>query len=519
MLNIRLLSIKHQLGLFALLALVFVLGVTLTSVFTASQVMTLTEKVDKVRGPNLLNAQRLVNAVNARAVGVRNLTLATTPEGLKTVERTVLDAHAEVGRQINTLQDPQAHASESPTERQLREALIAAEAVYAPIAVNITRVAASGDKTRAALMIAAECQPALDALLKAAQAFVAYEGSSQAQDIALANATSQRGIQTQWFVFAASAVLLLGAGYVITKGLVNSSQAAVNGVNQLAQGDLSVRFQAEGRSEPALVLAAVNDMAAKLREAMGTVRDAASQIATASEEVAMGTLDLSSRTEQAASSLEETASSMEELTSTVKHTSEAARQADQLASSSAQEAEQSGTVVQRVIATMADINQSSAKMSEIIGVIDGIAFQTNILALNAAVEAARAGEQGRGFAVVAGEVRTLAQRSAQAAKEVKQLIDDSVSKVTAGTRLVDDAGATLTSAVASARQVSSIVASIMSATSEQADGIGQVNVAVAQMDQVTQQNAALVEQSTAAAASLKEQTARLNTAVRFFKFA
>jgi methyl-accepting chemotaxis protein len=237
----------------------------------------------------------------------------------------------------------------------------------------------------------------------------------------------------------------------------------------------------------------------------------------ASTEVAVGNADLSGRTEQAASNLQQTASSMEQLTGTVKHTADSARTANQLAGSAAEVARRGGEVVSQVVATMEDINQASRKIADIIGTIDGIAFQTNILALNAAVEAARAGEQGRGFAVVAGEVRNLAQRSAEAAKEIKSLIGSSVDKVDAGTRLVGDAGTTMGEIMASVQRVSDTIGEISAAASEQSEGIGQVNTAVTQLDQMTQQNAALVEQSAAAAESLKSQASKLNGLVSVFK--
>jgi methyl-accepting chemotaxis protein len=255
-----------------------------------------------------------------------------------------------------------------------------------------------------------------------------------------------------------------------------------------------------------------------LSRIVGEVRNSTDSIGTASQQIASGNQDLSARTEQAASNLQETAASMEQLTSTVRQSADAARQANQLAASAAEIAVRGGQVVGQVVTTMDEINHSSKKISDIIGVIDGIAFQTNILALNAAVEAARAGEQGRGFAVVAGEVRNLAQRSAEAAKEIKGLIGASVDKVEAGSKLVADAGQTMSEIVGSVQRVSDIIGEITAASGEQSDGIGQVNVAVTQLDQMTQQNAALVEESAAAAESLKDQAQRLAQVIQIFRF-
>jgi methyl-accepting chemotaxis protein len=261
-------------------------------------------------------------------------------------------------------------------------------------------------------------------------------------------------------------------------------------------------------------LGKMNDSLAKI---VGDVRVGTEAITTASSEIAAGNLDLSSRTEQQASSLEETASSMEELTSTVRQNADNARQANQLAVTASEVAVKGGTVVGQVVDTMSSINESSRKIVDIISVIDGIAFQTNILALNAAVEAARAGEQGRGFAVVASEVRNLAQRSAAAAKEIKALIDDSVGKVDAGSKLVGEAGSTMNELVDSVKRVTDIMSEIMAASEEQSSGIEQVNQAIAQMDQVTQQNASLVEEAAAAAESMQDQSRKLTEVVGAFK--
>ena len=281
--------------------------------------------------------------------------------------------------------------------------------------------------------------------------------------------------------------------------------------------DLRVKLDVKGTDELAVIGRGFNQFVEKIHAVLLQVQASADNVARSSAEIAQGNNDLSARTEQQASSLEETAASVEELTGTVKENADHARQANQLAATASDVAQQSGLVVGKVIATMTSINDSSNKIVDIISVIDGIAFQTNILALNAAVEAARAGEQGRGFAVVATEVRSLAQRSAAAAKEIKLLIDDSVDKVAAGSKLVDEAGATMEQVVDSVRKVTAIMADISVATTEQSDGIAQVNQALAQMDGVTQQNAALVEEAAAAAESLQDQASHLAQVVSVFK--
>jgi len=287
--------------------------------------------------------------------------------------------------------------------------------------------------------------------------------------------------------------------------------------SSIAQGDLTQPVRVQGRDELTALMRALGDMQGSLSRVVGEVRRTSDSIGVASAEIASGNQDLSNRTERAAGNLQQTASSLEQITGTTVQSTDAARQASEMAQSNAVVAARGGQVVGQVVATMDEINHSSRKINDIIGVIDGIAFQTNILALNAAVEAARAGEQGRGFAVVAAEVRSLAQRSASAAREIKTLIGASVGKVEEGTRLVAEAGSTISEIVVNAQKVSDFITDITTAANEQSQGIGQVNQAVGQLDQMTQQNAALVEQSAAAAASLKEQANHLANLVSTFR--
>lgn len=306
-------------------------------------------------------------------------------------------------------------------------------------------------------------------------------------------------------------------GYLLIRAIVDPINKAVAVANAVASGDLTSRIEVHSTNETGRLLLALKTMNDNLTDLVSKVRSGTDQIETASGEISSGNSDLSQRTEEQASSLEETASSMEELTSTVRQNAENARQANQLAAGASEVAKKGGTVVNQVVQTMSSINESSSKIVDIISVIDGIAFQTNILALNAAVEAARAGEQGRGFAVVATEVRTLAQRSAAAAKEIKELINDSVSKVETGSRLVDEAGITMEEVVIAVKRVTDIMSEISAASQEQSSGIEQVNQAVMQMDEVTQQNAALVEEAAAAAESMHDQAQALTQAVTIFK--
>lgn len=368
----------------------------------------------------------------------------------------------------------------------------------------------------AAKLARSETLPALDAMLVQIQAMVGH----QKKEVQEATAAIQHDIDTSLTMMAVlgSLGLIIGVAFSILTGrsIVNPLAEAVAVARRVAQGDLTARIEVRSNDETGQLLLALKEMNASLDKTVGEVRVSSETIATASQQIAAGNQDLSGRTESQASSLEETASSMEELTETVKQNADNARQANQLVISASSVAVRGGEVVSQVVETMSAIKDSSRKIVDIIGVIDGIAFQTNILALNAAVEAARAGEQGRGFAVVASEVRNLAQRSAGAAKEIKALISDSVEKVDGGSKLVDEAGQTMELIVTSVKQVADIMSEITAASQEQSSGIEQVSDAISQMDEMTSQNAALVEQAAAAAQSMQDQAASLSQAVSVF---
>ena len=352
---------------------------------------------------------------------------------------------------------------------------------------------------------------------KALDAHNDYNAQLSARAAEEARAIMDRARWQEGAISLLMTAIVAAIGIVLARRVARSLNEAATIARTVAEGDLRGTIDAGGKDEIGQLMRALRDMRDGLVKIVGQVRQGTDTILSASEEIAQGNMDLSARTESQASSLEETAASMEELTSTVQQNSDNAQQANQLALSATEVAERGGAVVTQVVETMSAINDSSKKIVDIIAVIDGIAFQTNILALNAAVEAARAGEQGRGFAVVATEVRNLAQRSAAAAKEIKALITASVDKVESGTRLVDQAGATMQEVVESIHRVTDIMAEINAASSEQSAGIGQVNQAVIAMDTVTQQNAALVEEAAAAARAMQDQAGTLTTLVGVFK--
>ena len=506
--------IRTQLSMLLAVAVLFLVSVAGVGAWGLVQSASIATRNHDVNEPRQRVSNELMQTVAARAVAASNLVIATDPAVRAHELGKVNQAHEATQAAVKQL--VALTASADARDRRLVDDMVAAEAEYGPVVQKIISVVAGGDQALASRMIIDQGRPLLERLELAVAAVLRHEASRARKDHEGLLAGNHSAIVWLAALALGALVLLVGLGFVITRGLVGSSQRALQAVEKMAAGDMSLRLEAEGRSEPQRVLRALDGMAARLREVLGAVREATDQITTASDEVAKGAQDLSARTEQAASSLEETAASMEEMTVTVQQSSGSARQANQLAGQSAEVAHRGGEMVGQVVQTMGDIQRGSSRIGEIIGVIDGIAFQTNILALNAAVEAARAGEQGRGFAVVAAEVRNLAQRSAQAAKEIKQLIEDSNAQVAGGTRLVQEAGGTITEVVENARRVSSIVSEIMASSAEQADGVTQINVAVTQLDHMTQQNAALVEQTSAAAESLKEQARHLAAAVAVF---
>jgi methyl-accepting chemotaxis protein len=360
------------------------------------------------------------------------------------------------------------------------------------------------------------CQIALFKALNDFRDFQQGETDAAARESVRAYETARAVL---WGLAAVALIIAAVLGVMVTRSIVRPLQRVIEGAEALARGDLSVEINVLRRDEVGAVAQSLNRAITQLATIVCSVKHASESISSATQQLAAGNTDLSQRTEEQAASLEETASSMEELTTTVRHNADNALQATTLASTASDVAQRGGEVVGRVVETMHGISDSSAKVGEIITVIEGIAFQTNILALNAAVEAARAGEQGRGFAVVASEVRTLAQRSATAAKEIKALIGESVDRVQAGSKLVEEAGSTIKEIVQSVRRVTDIMGEISSASEEQRTGIEQVNQAVSQMDQVTQQNAALVEEASAAAQSMADQAQALGDAVAVFRIA
>ncbi|MGJ7506229.1 methyl-accepting chemotaxis protein [Variovorax sp. GT1P44] len=462
-------------------------------------------------------ADQVRTAVDRRALAARNLVLVTKPADFEVEKALVNAAHEDVKSSLAQLKKMVMAADASDRARSLVAEIDKVEQSYGPVALAIVDLALKGRKAEAIARMDDECRPLLAALIEATNNYAKFtEGRSQEL---IQEAGSLYASERNVLVISCLAAFMAAAlaGLLVTRSITVPIAQAVKVAETVAAGDLTSVVHSASADETGQLLTALKKMNDSLVTIVGQVRNSSDSIATGSAQIATGNADLSQRTEEQANNLQQTAASMEQLTSTVKQNAETARQANQLATGCSEAARQGGEVVERVVSTMDVISQSSRKIAEIIGVIDGIAFQTNILALNAAVEAARAGEQGRGFAVVAGEVRNLAQRSALAAREIKALIGESVDKVESGAQLVGEAGRSMGEIVMQVQRVSDLIAEISASSAEQSTGMGQIGHAVTQLDQVTQQNAALVEESAAAAESLKHQAAGLAAAVSAFK--
>ncbi|CAG4882629.1 methyl-accepting chemotaxis protein II [Georgfuchsia toluolica] len=404
----------------------------------------------------------------------------------------------------------------SEKDKEILQAMTAAESTFFTKIDEALKLQSDGKNEEALTHLLTDTRDARNALMKQADAMVELQNQSVADGMKNAAEAYQDGRILVLWISGFAILLAISLSWWIMRSVTQPLNGVMAIMQRMANADMSDWIETTAKDEIGQMLEALKIISKSIKKIRRVVSEGTDAIGTASEQIASGNADLSQRTEQQASSLEETASSMEELTSTVRLNAENAKQANQLAAGASAVAVKGGQVVGQVVETMSSINESSKKIVDIISVIDGIAFQTNILALNAAVEAARAGEQGWGFAVVATEVRTLAQRSAAAAKEIKQLIGDSVHKVEAGTRLVDEAGKTMEQIVSSVKRVTDIMSEIAAASQEQGHGIEEVNQAIVQMDRVTQQNAALVEEAAAAAESMQEQVQKLAQAVAVF---
>ena len=468
-----------------------------------------------------LPSLKTVAAMRGTVDSVRRLEsqhlLVDTAEEMDSLEKRIATRHSELGKQ---LQDYEKLLSD-PQDKQRWQQVASTAAVYAaeweklrPLSRQTVADPASAAAARKVLF--GTSSTAFKGVSEALSKLWEYNEQHGTQAAQESQATYKSALLILALLAGTAVLLGLGAAWWVSRSITRPLAVAVKVAQTVAAGDLTSRVVVDSKDETGELLTALMAMNDSLARVVGQVRQSSDCIATGSSEIATGNADLSQRTEEQASNLQQTAASMEQLTSTVRQNADTARQANQLASSASQAAEQGSAVVHQVVGTMEQITASSNKIADIIGVIDSIAFQTNILALNAAVEAARAGEQGRGFAVVASEVRSLAQRSASAAKEIKTLISESVEKVQAGSRYASDAGKAMDGIVGQVRRVTDLIAEITAASTEQTQGISQVGDAVNQLDQVTQQNAALVEESAAAADSLKQQAARLTKVVSVF---
>ena len=456
-----------------------------------------------------------------RSIAVRDVVLAPTEEARKKEVEAIARLADFYAKSAAQLDDVLKSASQVPPEvGPMVQSLKDIEARTVATTAKVVALMQAGDRAGAEALLWAEAKPQYEQWLAAANKLIDYEEARIIANSQLANKDASQFTGVMLSITLLAVLISIAVTVLVSRSIsreLGAEPSEVRAVVQaIQQGDLTVPVQVKA-GDSASVMVAVRDMQKRFHELVSAVRDNVDQLRATSNEISTGNQNLGQRTEQAASSLEQTAASMEELTATVRQSADSARQANQLATTAAGTATKGGEVMQQVVSTMQDIHQSSQKIADIIGVIDGIAFQTNILALNAAVEAARAGEQGRGFAVVATEVRSLAQRSAEAAKEIKSLIQTSVEKVGSGAELVGNAGETMNEIVRGVQRVNDIIGEISSAAAEQSDGISQVNVAVSQLDHMTQQNGALVGESTAAADNLRNQAQRLAELIAVFQ--
>ena len=511
-------SIKAKLlGGFGLLAAIVVIvsGMALKALSDANDEFS--RYMNGINARANLSAQ-IRTAVDRRAIAARNLVLVTTPSDVQLELAEVQQAHKDVQDNLEKLKALMANATDTTDRaRELVAEIVRVETRYGPVALNIVGLAQAGKKEDAIADIDNHCRPLLAQLIRATDAYATYTHEREvavAQEFADRYTTARNLLSAICLIAIAVAV---GGGLWLTRKITMPIVAAVGVARTVANGDLGSRISVSGNDETRDLLDALRTMNTRLIDIVGRVRDSSNSIAHAVGEIASGNLDLSQRTEEQAASLQETAATMEEFTSTVRLNAENAQQASTLAANASDVAQRGSSVVGHVVDTMTEIGHSSSKIADITGIIEGIAFQTNILALNAAVEAARAGEQGRGFAVVASEVRSLAQRSSTAAKEIKELICASVQTIQDGSALAGEAGKTMADVTQAVARVTDIMGEIAAASAEQSRGIDQVNLTITQMDETTQQNAALVEQAAAASKSLEAQGRDLSETVSTFR--
>ena len=479
---------------------------------TAGQISTAAEKL-AVAESKLFDASTWRGLTQANAVRVVAGLIGSDPA----LDAALKPEIAETTARITEIQKRVDAAATEPAERAALDRIAEARKTYIAARDAAAQAKTGGDAAAAKALLADKVQPAVTAYLAAQQAYVDLQLDTTAAVRAASGAERMRSVWAVLAVVALVITLLMVSTVLTASAVCRPMDRLVEVARRIGDGDLDTEVDSGRDDEIGAVQRALAAMRDALRGIVGQVRQSAESIQVASTEVASGNADLSHRTEETASNLQQTASSLQQLTANVRQSADAAAQANQLVASAQTVAQRGGDVVSQVVSTMDEINTASKRIADIIGTIDGIAFQTNILALNAAVEAARAGEQGRGFAVVASEVRSLAQRSAEAAREIKSLIGSSVDKVETGARLVQDAGSTMGEIVASVQRVTDVIGEITAAAAEQSEGIGQVNGAVANLDQMTQQNAALVEESAAAAESLKDQAQRLMQSMQVFR--